>query len=774
MQDKLQKILKIKIDAINRNIDNLNYLNGELEKNERDLNYIEEKINLFNGDELLNFDQISKEDFEKILLMIDSSITDIFKDKTCNYDGIIYIIEGIRKSISLQLTEEQTKAISSFVYGMKDKVVNLKEVISNLEESKNRLPETNLDNLSNQLDNYKNITSKLDDNLYLVEIDELEEALNFANVSIEEKADMFEYILKYNAAIFETTKSETIEKNEESVIPSFDLPNFDYEPLDLNYDEFNNKDAVKEEIDSIKTNLDELETNLDNNEEEFKPNLDDIKFNLDKLLEKEHENDVEKEEQKEFGETNDDIEKQSDQIINIPNLDAPNLNIELPHEEKASLDIDQDDNYNELETATNSNELNTVELEDIIKKIDAKLKEMETSDEQKELKETSEVSVDEINPTVEQPNNFQEEPKFENNKQELLEIFQKYAISELDVINSNTDDVDKMLAILNDNKLIDLVRNNRLVLTSILSNGTSDRLNEIISLANEYLLVKHDELSYVLEITLETMAILFANKEVLESFKKNLEFFKEKNINIINLFDNYRELLIMNHDLVKENYQMIEKYGFNVNNENVKYFLYNKNVLKNIDSYIEAIGYEKGFLGRDDYFDGVEYIKKNPYKLNNMSRELLLKLRYASENNTKIYGNKPGILSGEIANSKVDIINLSSDYINSYFNGEYSFMDRSEYSSLKEEIESLKDFDMTLDGNLNKLDSNYKVNELKYKIGNIVLSRVKTIRIYNFLKNKNMSLKNALLIALTYNTVMKNTEYEEIVKVVENILEGGN
>ena len=32
MQDKLYKILKVKIDSINRNIDNLNYLNGELEK----------------------------------------------------------------------------------------------------------------------------------------------------------------------------------------------------------------------------------------------------------------------------------------------------------------------------------------------------------------------------------------------------------------------------------------------------------------------------------------------------------------------------------------------------------------------------------------------------------------------------------------------------------------------------------------------------------------------------------------------------------------------
>ena len=32
MQDKILKILKIKMDAINRNIDNLNYLNGELDR----------------------------------------------------------------------------------------------------------------------------------------------------------------------------------------------------------------------------------------------------------------------------------------------------------------------------------------------------------------------------------------------------------------------------------------------------------------------------------------------------------------------------------------------------------------------------------------------------------------------------------------------------------------------------------------------------------------------------------------------------------------------
>ena len=91
MEDKLLKILKIKIDAINRNIDNLNYLNGELERNNKDLDYMEEKLSLFKDGEILNFDNIGRDDFDKILLMVNSSVSDIFKDKTCNYEGIIYI-----------------------------------------------------------------------------------------------------------------------------------------------------------------------------------------------------------------------------------------------------------------------------------------------------------------------------------------------------------------------------------------------------------------------------------------------------------------------------------------------------------------------------------------------------------------------------------------------------------------------------------------------------------------------------------------------------------
>ena len=138
----------------------------------------------------------------------------------------------------------------------------------------------------------------------------------------------------------------------------------------------------------------------------------------------------------------------------------------------------------------------------------------------------------------------------------------------------------------------------------------------------------------------------------------------------------------------------------------------------------------------------------------------------------KIYG-KPGILSGEISNPKVDILTLNDDYKNTYFNGEYSFIDRNEYLNIKKEIDDLKDYDLNIDENIHKLDEKYKNSELRYKFGNTLISRIKTIRLYNFLKTKGLSLKNNLLIALTYNTVLKIDEYNEIEKIVSTIVEGG-
>lgn len=795
MQDKLEKILNIKIDAINKNIDNLKYLNEELDKNNENLDYIKGMILLFKNNEILNFDKISKDDFEKILLMIDPSISDIFRSKTCSYEGIIYIIEGIRKSISLELTEEQNKAILSFIEGMRMKSLNLEDVIANLNESKNRLPEIELNVLSNMLEKYQEIVSKLDNSKYLVEIDEIEDALEFAEISIEEKADVLEFILKYNADIYLKESETDDEINDEQKEESIELPVFHYEPIDINADLNDDLNTTDSDInnDNIKLETPEINNfNIENNENDIEdhnkindleksPSLEEIKFNLDKMYmdldnlkdddEKTKQINVVSEEEQTLPPFDDNgfelpVEESKKESVSIP-IEINNQFNEIESLEKpVSIPIEVDKPFEEIESNEENHELNTVELEDIIKKIDAKLKEMDKED-------TTEKNVSGSLNSLEQPltENITEEMPIQNSV-DYSDILTKYALPELLIKGKSTEEIDSMLSILNDNKLLDDLKGNKELLTEILNKSSLQKFEEINTIINENLLVKKNEYDYVLEIMFKTMPIVFVKQEAFDSFKENIQFFKEHKLNIINLFDNYRELLIMNNDILRDNYKKAEMYGFEINNENVKYYLYNCHLLENIDYYLEALGYEKGFLGKEEKFDGLEYIKKNPYKLNEINKNTLMKLRYASENNHKIYG-KPGILSGEISNPKVDILTLSDDYKNTYFNGEYSFIDRSEFEKIKEEIFNLKKFDLTLDGNINKLDSSYKYDELRYKIGNVLISRIKTIRIYNFLKNKNMSLKNALLVALTYNAVLKINEYDEIKTVVEAIVEGG-
>ena len=758
MEDKILKILKIKIDAIKRNIDNLNYLNGELERNNADLEYIDSNLELFKDNNVLNFAEISRDDFDKILLMINSNVSDIFKDKVCNYDGIIYIIEGINKSISLELTNEQVTAIQSFILGMKEKKVNLLETISNLTESKNRLPETDLTVLTNNLDEYNDIVSKFENRLYLTEIDEISDALNFANVLVEEKADVFEYILKYNADIYTKHQNgdfsnhdyDTKEDSFKSDI-DFELPTFNYDTVNLTSELSKNEDTMDNHVEEINQNIDDIKFNLDN-------------FNLNNV-------DETKEELPEVNVSDD-----------LPDLDNFTLNYEFPK-------LDDLPPVEEKEQTS----LNTVELDDIIKKIDAKLKEME--EEKPEVENNNELenqiediyqnsSVDgapfeetNIVPDVKNPVEIPSEigtpveTKVEIEETtpsiSINELTNKYVLSNLNITNPNLDDVDSMLKVLENNNLLEEFKMNTEVLNQMLNNNNSKNVEELLNLIKENLIVQSDELSYTYNLLIETLPILFTNANVYNNFKENIEFYKEKNINIINILDNYRELFIINHQTLVDNYNKVITYGLEINSDNVKYLLYNKNILNNLDYYIEAYGYEKGFLGKEDRFDGVKYIEKNPYKLNAISKDTLLKLRYTSEKGGKIYG-KPGILSAEIANPKVDVINLTDQYINSYFNSEYDFVSKDELESM---TSNLNNIDMTLDSNINKLDASYKVDELRYNIDNIPISRIKTIRIYNMLKNK-LPMKESLIVALTYNSVIKKEEYAKIVNIVENMIGG--
>lgn len=756
MQDRLIKILTVKIEAINKNIDNLNYLNGELLKNNNDLDYINDKISIFKTKDILNFDKIEKEDFEKILLMVDPSIKEIFSDKTCNYQGIMYIIKGIREGISLELTANQEEAILKFIESLNVKSEELNETIQNLEESKERLPEVNLNVLEESLENYQRIVNKLRENEYLVEIEEVVDALEFSNLPIEEKIDIFSYILKYNRDIYESMPKEekdtTNQEDEFDEVKITDLNHEDtdfFEEKDFELPKFSmNKLNSSEDEEKVKINLnntidlEDIIQKIDDKIKELDANTSNNSINNDELDAKEEKTEPIK-----------DVEAKED---NNP-LEGINFeDFKLPE----STDISMASPTFKVETNMEMpKENNTTKLNrDVFVPQDLTI---DVPEELESIQQDGELPIEEPKIEVTTPDNLPEETLKETEEIVADNVETKQNISET---NQN---------ILENYQVLDLFKEYPNIIDDTLKLNSSN-LERILEIIKNDLSLKEEEFKKVLNITLETLPGIFMNDVMATTFINDIEFFKEYKINIINLFDNYRELLIIDNNILKENYKIVTSYQLELNNDNVKYLLANKKVLDNLDYYIEAMGHEKAFLGREQSFDGVEYIKKYPYKLNMITRDALMKLRYSSENNLRIYGSKPGILAGEIANPKVDILTLPNEYINLYFDNEYEFIDRSDMEKLLIDIYNNHNIDLNTDEYLEKLDKLYKISELRYKINNIYLSRIKTIRIYNYLKTRSIPVKEALIIALTYHSVIKRDEYKEIEKQITKLVEGGN
>ena len=750
MQDRLIKILTVKIEAINKNIDNLNYLNGELLKNNKDLDYINDKISIFKTKDILNFDKIEKEDFEKILLMVDPSIKEIFSDKTCNYQGIMYIIKGIREGISLELTANQEEAILKFIESLNVKSEELNETIQNLEESKERLPEVNLNVLEESLENYQRIVNKLRENEYLVEIEEVVDALEFSNLPIEEKIDIFSYILKYNRDIYESMpKEEKDTTNQEDEFDEVKITDLNHEDTDF----FEEKDFELPKFSMNKLNSSE-------DEEKVKINLNNT-IDLEDIIQKIDDKIKELDAKEEKKEPIKDVEAKEDnnplEGINFEDFKLP----ESVDTTIASPTFKIDPNM-EMPKENNTTKLNR----DVFVPQDL------TIDVPEELEEEKQEALKVEEPIVELPI---EEPKIEvttpdNLPEETLKETEEIVA---DNVETKQNILETNQTILENYQVLDLFKEYPDIIDDTLKLNSSN-LERILEIIKNDLSLKEEEFKKVLNITLETLPGIFMNDVMATTFINDIEFFKEYKINIINLFDNYRELLIIDNNILKENYKIVTSYQLELNNDNVKYLLANKKVLDNLDYYIEAMGHEKAFLGREQSFDGVEYIKKYPYKLNMITRDALMKLRYSSENNLRIYGSKPGILAGEIANPKVDILTLPNEYINLYFDNEYEFIDRSDMEKLLIDIYNNHNIDLNMDEYLEKLDKLYKISDLRYKINNIYLSRIKTIRIYNYLKTRSIPVKEALIIALTYHSVIKRDEYKEIEKQITKLVEGGN
>ena len=497
MQDKILKILKIKMDAINRNIDNLNYLNGELDTNNKDLEYIEKMISSLKEDDILSFDNISKEDFEKILSMIDPSVSEIFKDKTCNYQGIMYIIQGIRQGISLELTTAQHDAILAFLVGMKDKSFVLQDTIENLQESKERLTETDLKVLTNDLETYQMYDYKFEKNAYLTEVDFLVEAFDYANILIEEKVELFEFLLKYNADIYNNTNQEKDVEEKEEILDDIDEKDFPYEPININLEPFEIPKLDDDWQDSKKIQIDEEEKVVSNE-------------------------DTEKEDNKNFN----DFGTFQIPVVNENVLANADYSTRFSNSRPLEEDLDIVPANINQEVENENFKSNTVDLEEIIKRIDDKLKEMETAEKNVEEKESSfNIPITDLD--LESPISDYKIPevKLETQTNNYQELLTKYGLNDTIELADSTNyfELDSMLKTLEEFNLLDKLKEKENILKRILNKNTNSDLVKVLNLIRENLVVSEENYQNVLEITIETMPILLSDPSVINSFTIFLE-----------------------------------------------------------------------------------------------------------------------------------------------------------------------------------------------------------------------------------------------------------
>lgn len=767
MQDKLINLLEIKIEAIEKNIDNLNYLNNELSRNQDDLEYISEELNVFNDNDVLEFDKILIDDFKKILEMIDPKGKEIFENKTCNYQGIMYIIKGIRDGISLELTTEQTNAILELIELMKTKKEELKNIIKDLLSNKEKLPETDMEKLELSLNTYKEIIANLKENKYLTEIEEVIDALDFASITMEEKIDIFAYILKYNRDIYKNSNNSKENKD--------DFYDFDEVKVsDLKEPEFFTEDDFKlPKVSEINNKVEENKINDNLDLEEIIKKIDERIKELDEIT-------VEDEkESNELESSKIEDNKLDDNVVAGPiqTFDLPNEELKVDPEKKFNEEQDIEtrnilaeemfnfNNLNELKNDTRSETLNN-QVDQVEESLNP-LENVDNSIQSNQIEEKQEGMEDFDNLENTQMENLSE------SKEESLNQESDVVGSLTNQVEENVNKLENIKTLLNSYQLLDTFNEYHDVMENI-TNLDLNNLKKCLEIIQNDLSGKNDNLKNIVEVILKTLPSVFMKNKLLNTFIDDISFYKEHNINLINLFDNYRELLIIDTDILKRNYEIVKKYELELNNDNVKYLLCNVNLITNLDYYIEAIGHEKAFLGKEQVFDGSDYIKKYPYKLNMISRDTLLKLRYSTDNNLRIFGSKPGILAGEVANPKVDILVLPEEYKNLYFNYEYEFIDRSEMTNLLLDIKNSTDFNLEIDEYLEKLDNAYKINDLRYKINNLYFSRIKTIRVYNYLKTRNVLGVYALIIALTYQSVITKDEYKSIETLITKLVEGGN
>lgn len=334
--------------------------------------------------------------------------------------------------------------------------------------------------------------------------------------------------------------------------------------------------------------------------------------------------------------------------------------------------------------------------------------------------------------------------------------------------------------------LLELPKNSFL-LTILLVNCTKDIFSIISEFSISRGLVSRDVISIFpclvsnMELEDENSINILDNNHVIiagrsDDYLKNVLFLEELGFNIKDVYQKSRELLIINNEMLVNNYLAFNDYKLdNSFNSLMISCLLNNSFREILDQFIESCR------------EGYNYIKNNLKYIGNITSydDIIFFNIYASYMMENEYGvpllsegpfirknSKNPVLRGEITRfagsgyEKIPYREIEDDNkwdktmtIDLPIKNKEKFI-----STIKKSLEDkLILRNRELDDELLHLEEYVFDNDISYRIGEVIISKNKVIRIWNILKYYGVEKEeDSLLFAVTYNSIMNEETFRKV------------
>lgn len=243
-----------------------------------------------------------------------------------------------------------------------------------------------------------------------------------------------------------------------------------------------------------------------------------------------------------------------------------------------------------------------------------------------------------------------------------------------------------------------------------------------------------------------------------EDFVKTKDFLEKMNFDIGKIYRNCHSILTYPHEAIQKDLEILNIYGFQLG-ESDALSIIGKNNQKLpilIDQYLEL-----GLAG---------YVQRYPSCLSNYTNRLLQNLYYKNKNNENYFNGQGQIMEpSQLRSSVLNPINPADQIIP---NLKEKLIDDGVDYKLCDELVSFEHYSSyercLMDERIADLEE-YRMGRLVYKFGDILVSRIKVLKIMSDLFDKDIPFEDALIYAITHHSILGENDYNEIRKFVKDL-----